>query len=134
MVEARDNVKRALQLFIASFREPALRRQFCQSMNEARSQAWLELESQDVKFQRLVKKRAYLERCKSRYTDNLIKVTSKLLSSVGKDGVVLFPTNLLDQRKRGRTRDSFDHGQLNEVWEITEAVAVRLQREWCELV
>jgi hypothetical protein len=43
-----------------------------------------------------------------KYVDNLIKTTSKFLSSVGPNGIVLFATNLMDQRKRGRNNDGFN--------------------------
>ena len=62
----------------------------------------------DMKFSQLQMDQTTLLSRKKKYIDGLIKTTSKFLSSVGKDGIVLLPTNLMDQKKKGRMNNDFN--------------------------
>ena len=63
----------------------------------------------DSNFQKMIREQYRLRDEQTKFINNLIKVTSKLLSSVGEGGLILFPTNLLDDcnaRTRGQTHQT----------------------------
>jgi len=69
---------------------------------KVQSTAWSRLRLENASFQAMLHQLQVLRMHKDKYVERLRKATSEILASVGKQGRVLFPTNLMDQRKRGR--------------------------------
>jgi hypothetical protein len=67
-----------------------------EAYHQSLSAATSHLRQHDTKYIALSRKRGALQDGLERYRTNLAKITSMFLASVGKDGLVLFATNLCD--------------------------------------
>ena len=85
------------------------RRAYYDAVTAANALLWADASSGYAKKKQKIH---ILKRKKDKFTSLLAKVTSKFMSSMGKDGRVLLPTNLLDQKSK---KSGFLNGPVNDM-------------------